>query len=86
MVVVVALPAIAGWKFSQKHEQFIRMASTIFAGQIILTPGIAFLAFSEDRNFGENPLKAVIIYAAMALMISIMTFVILEIRKTRQDK
>lgn len=67
IVIVVALPTIAGWKLSQKHEQFVRMASTILAGQLILTPGIVLLAFSEDRNFGENPLKAVIIYAAMAL-------------------
>ncbi|WP_108810116.1 hypothetical protein [Sphingorhabdus sp. Alg231-15] len=86
VVLVAALPAIAGWKLSQKRDQFVRMASTILAGQLILTPGMALIAFSEDRAGDENPLQTVIIYAAMALMISIMTFVILEIRKTRQDK
>lgn len=86
IVIVVAFPAFIGWKFKQKSDQFVRMASTIVAGQVILTPGILWLAYSEDRNFGDNPLKAIIIYAAMALMISIMTFVIMEIRKTSQDK
>ncbi|WP_109357028.1 hypothetical protein [Sphingorhabdus sp. EL138] len=86
IVIIVALPAFAGWKFKQKSDQFVRMASTIVAGQLILTPGISWLAYSEDRNFGDDPLKAIIIYAAMALMISIMTFAIMEIRKTSQKK
>ncbi|GAB5481429.1 MAG: hypothetical protein Pars92KO_11860 [Parasphingorhabdus sp.] len=86
IVIVVAFPAFIGWKFKQKSDQFVRMASTIVAGQVILTPGILWLAYSEDRNFGDSPLKAIIIYAAMGLMISIMTFVIMEIRKTSQDK
>lgn len=83
---LVVFPAIVGWKLRQKSEQFVRMASTIFAGQLILTPAMAFIAFSEDRANDESPVQTVIIYAAMALMISIMTFVILEVRKTRQDK
>ncbi|MEP2104063.1 MAG: hypothetical protein ABJP02_13430 [Parasphingorhabdus sp.] len=86
MVVVVTLPSIVGWKLSKKYQQFGRMAATALAGQLIMTPVILWLAYSEDRNFGENPLKAVTIYAAMALMISIMTFVILEIKNTRKGK
>lgn len=86
IVALVVLPAIAGWKLGQKHDQFVRMASTILAGQLILTPGIALIAFSEDRAGDENPLQTMIIYAAMALVISIMTFAILEIRKTQRDK
>lgn len=86
MAALVVFPAIVGWKLSQKSEQFVRMASTIFAGQLILTPAMGLIAFSEDRANDENPVQTVIIYAAMALMISIMTFVIFEIRKTRKDR
>ncbi len=86
IVMVAAFPAIIGWKLSQKRDQLVRMASTILAGQFILTPGMALIAFSEDRAGDENPVQTIVIYAAMALMISIMTFVILEIRQTRHDK
>lgn len=83
---LVAFPAVAGWKLSQKCDQFVRMASTIVAGQLIVTPGIILIAFSEDRVGDENPIQTMIIYAAMALVISIMTFAILEIKKTRRDR
>ena len=84
--VMVVLPACIGWKLGQKKEQFARMASTILCGQAIATPVMGFIAFSTDRAHDENPLKSVIIYAAMALVISIMTFAILEIKKTHQGK
>ncbi|QTD56327.1 hypothetical protein [Parasphingorhabdus cellanae] len=86
IAIVVAFPAVAGWKLSQKRDQFVRMANTILAGQLILTPGMALIAFSEDRANDENPVQTVVIYAAMALVISIMTFTIMEIRKTSQGK
>ncbi|MEP3224618.1 MAG: hypothetical protein ABJO01_01495 [Parasphingorhabdus sp.] len=86
IVMVAALPALAGWKLSQKRDQFVRMVSTIGAGQLILTPGIAMTAFSENRAHDENPIQTIVIYAAMALVISIMTFAIMEIRKTSKDK
>jgi O-antigen/teichoic acid export membrane protein len=86
IIALAAFPAFAGWKFSQNKDQFVRMASTIVAGQMIVTPGIILIAFSEDRAGDESPMQTMIIYAAMALVISIMTFAILEIRKTGQDK
>ncbi len=86
IVIVAVLPAIIGWKLSQKRDQIVRMASTILAGQFILTPAMALIALSENRVGDENPVQTIVIYAVMALTISIMTFVILEIRKTRHDK
>lgn len=83
---LVALPSTVGWKLVQKHDQFIRMAGAIVAGQMILTPGIVLIAFSEQRAGDENPAQTMIIYGAMALVISIMTFAILEIKKTHKDR
>lgn len=83
---LVALPAFAGWKLSRKHGQSVRMAGTILAGQLILTPAVAFIAFSKDRVAGESPVQTVLIYAAMALVISIMTFAVLEIKNTHKSK
>ncbi len=80
LALVVALPAVAGWKLGRKSEQFPRMAGTILGGQLILTPAMAIIAFSGDAPISENPLRTVLIYAAMALVISIMTFAILEIK------
>tara|TARA_R110000772_G_scaffold175833_4_gene287577 strand:- start:573 stop:842 length:270 start_codon:yes stop_codon:yes gene_type:complete len=86
LAATVILPAIGGWKYSQKKEQFVRMGATILGGQAIATPVMGFIAFSAERAHDESPLKSVIIYAAMALVISIMTFAILEIKKTHQGK
>ena len=86
IVLLVALPAIAGWKLSRRHGQSIRIAGTIFAGQLILTPGMAFLSFSNGGVAGESPFRTVMIYASMAIVISIMTFAILEIKNTRKEK
>lgn len=86
IVLLVALPAFAGWSLSQKYDQHIRMLCTILLGQMILTPGMLLIAFSENRAMDENPVKTVLVYAGMALVISIMTFAILEIRKTRKGK
>ncbi|MEO9600847.1 hypothetical protein [Parasphingorhabdus sp.] len=83
---MVALPAFAGWSLSQKYDQPIRMICTILLGQMILTPGMLLITLSDNQAMTENPTKTVMVYAAMALMISIMTFVILEIRKTRLGK
>ena len=86
IVLLVALPAIAGWKLSRRHGQSIRIAGTILAGQLILTPVMAFLSFSKDGVAGESPFRTVMIYASMAIVISIMTFVVLEIKNTRKEK
>ncbi|GAB5486529.1 MAG: hypothetical protein Pars2KO_00990 [Parasphingorhabdus sp.] len=86
IVVLAALPATVGWNVAKKREQFGRMAGAIIGGQTLLTPGIALIAFSEDRAADENPLQTIIIYGAMALAISIMTFVFLEIRKTHRER
>ncbi|ATW04787.1 hypothetical protein [Sphingorhabdus sp. YGSMI21] len=83
---LVAAPAFAGWKLSRKRGQSIRMAITIVAGQFILTPAVALLAFSADPGLYESPAKSTVIYSAMAVAISIMTFVILEMKNTRRDK
>ncbi|MEH6756751.1 MAG: hypothetical protein V7676_04480 [Parasphingorhabdus sp.] len=82
--VMVVLPAFTGWKWSQKKEQFVRMGATILGGQAIATPVMGFIAFSAERAHDESPFKSVIIYASMALVISIMTFAILEIKKTHR--
>ncbi|WP_417621781.1 hypothetical protein [Parasphingorhabdus sp.] len=86
IVLLVALPAIAGWKLSRNHGQFARMAGTILAGQMILTPGIIFISISKATVAGENPVRTMIIYAGMALVISIMTFAVLEIKNTPKRK
>ncbi|MGB5723657.1 MAG: hypothetical protein WBM39_04520 [Parasphingorhabdus sp.] len=84
--VVVALPAVGGWKLSQKHGQLIRMAGTILAGQLILTPAVAYIAFFKVKVAGEHPAQTALIYAAMALVVSIMTFVVLEMKNTHKSK
>ncbi|MGB5484460.1 hypothetical protein [Parasphingorhabdus sp.] len=84
--VVVALPAIGGWKLGQEHGQSIRMAGTILAGQLILTPAVAYTGFFKDKVAGENPAQTALIYAAMALMVSIMTFVVLEMKNSHKSK
>ena len=84
LALLVTLPAIAGWKLSRKYEQFPRMAGAILGGQLLLTPGMAIIAFSGAAPISGNPLRTVIIYAAMALVISIMTFVILEMKNGKQ--
>lgn len=86
IILLVALPAMAGWKLSKKHGQSIRMAGTILAGQLILTPGIAYIAFSQATSAEGTPVQTAIIYAAMALVISIMTFVVLEIKNPQKTK
>ncbi len=77
---LIAAPAFAGWKLSRKHGQSIRMAGTVLAGQLVLTPVVAYIAFSKSSIAGDNPVKTAMTYAAMAVVISIMTFAVLEIR------
>ncbi|WP_373492052.1 hypothetical protein [Parasphingorhabdus sp.] len=83
---LVALPAIAGWKLSRKQGQFTRMAGTIAAGQMILTPGIIWIVYSTGSGPDQNPVRTIIIYAGMAIVISIMTFAVLEIKNTRRNR
>lgn len=86
IVAITVLPAIAGWSLSQNQGHGIRMVATLLAGQIIITPAIAFVAFAQDRAQDENPVKTVMMYAAMALVASIMTFAIREmIRMQKQE-
>lgn len=86
LAVLAALPAIAGWKIGQKYDQFGRMAFTILGGQLILTPGVGLIIFTGGGPDGANPLRTVIVYAAMALVIAIMTFAILEMKNTGSSK
>lgn len=85
IVLLVAVPAIAGWKLSGKHGQSIRMAGTVLAGQLVLTPVVAYITFSEGTIVADNPVKTALTYAAMGIVISIMTFVALEIRNTTRS-
>ena len=85
-ILAVAVPAVAAWKLRQKSSQNIRMISTILAGQLFLTPGILWLAYSEDRNFGDQPVTAILVYMLMAVTLSIMAFAILEMRKMSRNK
>ena len=84
--VLVALPAALGWKLVRNHDQSVRMAGAVLAGQIILTPGVAYFSLVTGDGGGDNPMRTVLIYAGMALVISIMTFAILEIKNTRASK
>ncbi|MEW4466914.1 hypothetical protein AB1K62_03675 [Parasphingorhabdus sp. JC815] len=86
LAILAALPAIGGWKLGQKYEQFTRMACTILGGQLILTTGVGLIVLFGGGPDGANPLRTVIIYAAMALAISIMTFAILEMKNTGGKK
>lgn len=86
IVLLVALPAMAGWKLSRAHGQSIRMAGTVLAGQLILTPGIVLMTLSGNGSATGNPTKTMMIYSAMAIVISITTFVVLEIRSTIKQK
>ena len=81
---LVAAPGYAGWKLSRNQGQSIRMAGTIVAGQLILTPAVAYISFSQGEGASGNPVQTSLIYAAMALVISIMTF--LEIKNTHKNK
>lgn len=82
---LVAAPAVAGWKLSRKHAQSIRMAGTVLAGQLLLTPVVAYITFSKSSIAADNPVKTALTYAAMGVVISIMSFVVLEIRNTRKN-
>lgn len=86
IVAITVLPAIAGWSLSQKQGHGIRMAATLMAGQMIITPTIAFMVFARDRAQDENPVKTVMMYAAMALVASIMTFAIREMIRMQKQK
>ena len=86
IVALAALPAFAGWRYGQKYEQSRRMACAILAGQAIVTPGVILIAYSGALATDVNLLKTVIVYAAMALVVSITTFVILEMKKTQRGK
>ncbi|WP_430414400.1 hypothetical protein [Parasphingorhabdus sp.] len=83
---VVAFPATLGWKLTRQREQFGRMAGAIIAGQMILTPAVAWMSLSAEPVTDDNPIRTMIIYGVMALMISIMTFVVLEIKKSHKEK
>ena len=83
---LVAAPAVAGWKLSRKHAQSIRMAGTVLAGQLLLTPVVAYITFSKSSIAADNPVKTALTYAAMGVVISIMSFVVLEIRDTTDSR
>ena len=83
---LVIFPALGGWFIAKKYEMGIRFFCTALGGQILLLPGIASIAFSQDRAHDENPLSIMIVYGSMALVISIMTFAIMEMRKDRRKK
>ncbi|HEY9090555.1 hypothetical protein [Parasphingorhabdus sp.] len=86
LVVLAAFPAYAGWKFSRKREQFGRMAGTILGGQLIVTPGMALITLTGGTPDGASALRTVLVYAAMALAISIMIFAILEMKNAGSSK
>ena len=86
IVAIIVAPAFAGWKLSRKHGQSIRMAGTILAGQLILTPVVAYNVYSKNMIATDNPAKTALTYAAMAVVISIMTFVVLEFRSTTESR
>ena len=83
---LVSVPAILGWKLSRNHGQFTRMAGTILAGQAILTPGVIYITLSKPQIAEGSHIKTMLIYACMALVISIMTFVILEMKNRPKQK
>ncbi|WP_417596201.1 hypothetical protein [Parasphingorhabdus sp.] len=83
---LVVGPAFAGWKLSRKHGQSVRMAGTVMAGQLVLTPVMAYIIFSKSTIVADNPVKTALTYAAMGVVISIMTFVVLEIRNTTKSR
>lgn len=82
---MIILPAIAGWSLSQKQGLAARMFATLLGGQLILTPAIIFFTFAQDQAADGNPIRTVIVYAMMALMISIMTFVIREMMRAQRQ-
>jgi hypothetical protein len=86
IVVLASLPAFAGWRFGQRYKQSRRMACAILAGQSIVTPGVILIAYSGALATNVNLIKTIVVYAAMTLMVSITTFVILEMKKTRHGK
>ena len=86
LALVVILPALGGWLIARKYEMGIRFFGTALGGQIIILPLIALITLSNKTNSNESPLQTTIVYASMALVISIMIFAIMEMRKVRRKK
>ena len=86
LALVVILPALGGWFIAKKYEMGIRFFGTALGGQVIILPFIMFVTLSNKTNSNDSTLKTIIIYASMALVISIMTFAIMEMRKVRSNK
>lgn len=80
------LPALAAWSFSRKSSHSVRLFSTLIGGQILVTPAIALIAFSENRAGDENPIQTLLIYCGMALVFSIMTFAVREMVRVQNEK
>lgn len=86
LAVAAILPAMAGWSLSKNNTQSMRMLATLLGGQILVTPAIMLIAFSNDRANDEDPIRTIVIYAGMALVFSIMTFAIREMVKVQKEK
>lgn len=86
LAVAAVLPAMAGWSLSKNNTQSMRMLATLLGGQILVTPAILLIAFSNDRANDEDPIRTVVIYAGMALVFSIMTFAIREMVKVQKER
>ncbi|MEP2988906.1 MAG: hypothetical protein ABJN65_13025 [Parasphingorhabdus sp.] len=86
LAVGAVLPAMAGWSLFKNKVQSMRMFATLLGGQILVTPVIMLIAFSNDRANDEDPIRTVVIYAGMALVFSIMTFAIREMVKVQKER
>jgi len=86
LAAAAVLPALAAWSLFRNRSQSLRLLATILGGQVLVTPAIALIAFSEDRTGDEDPVKTVLIYAGMALVFSIMTLAMREMVRIRNER
>ncbi len=80
------LPALIAWSIFRKNRHLVRLLAALLGGQIIVTPAIALIAFSKDRAGDEDPLKTVLLYCGMALILSIMTFAVREMIRVQSER
>ena len=80
------LPALGAWSFSRDSSHSIRLLATLIGGQILVTPGVALLAFSANSASDQNPVRTLLVYGGMALVFSIMTFAIREMINVQNNK
>lgn len=85
ILAAIVLPAMLGWWLARSFSKRARLVATLAGGLLIVLP--YFFAIARVESIGHDPdaMMAIWIYAALAVVVGLGTYALLERSWQEQD-